>query len=115
MSVGYFLLILLAIWLIPKLVRGFLFVHRIKKQANAMYEHMYGARPDTQSQPRRNKAGWSTPTPKRKKIDPEVGEYVKFQEIEVSEESTLNSDTSGTSGEYRVEQQVTDAEWEDVK
>lgn len=81
-----------------------------------MYEQMYGARPNTQSQPRRSKTGWSTPAPKRKKIDPEVGEYVKFQEIEVTERSTYTTGNGkDTTVEYSAEQQVTDAEWEEIK
>lgn len=116
MELGYLLLIILAVWLVPKLIRGYLFVHRIKKQARTMYEQMYNNNPGTQQQQRRSsrRPGWSAPTQRRKKIDPEVGEYVKFQEITVTETTQQpTGDTPHTS--YPIEQQITDAEWEDIK
>lgn len=53
------------------------------------------------------------PKARRKKIDPEVGEYVAFTEID-SRTSTSASSTGSTTS-YRTEQQVTDIEWEDIK
>lgn len=114
MSIGYILLIVLAVWLVPKLVRGYLFVHRLKKQARSMYEQMYNTDPQPKQQSKR-RPGWSGPAQRRKKIDPSVGEYVKFQEIAVTD-STSQSDTAGSHDTtYTVEQQITDAEWEDIK
>lgn len=49
---------------------------------------------------------------KKKKIDPNVGEYVAFTEIDVTE-TTEHIDGSTTTTEYH-EQQITDIEWEDV-
>lgn len=46
---------------------------------------------------------------RRKKIDPSVGEYVSFEEISATR--TTSQDTQAT---YTVEQQVSDAEWEDI-
>ncbi len=45
---------------------------------------------------------------KKKKIDPSVGEYVSFEEIEATVSET------STEVEYAVEQQVVDVEWEDI-
>lgn len=63
------------------------------------------------------KAGWSQPQQKRKRIDPSVGEYVKFQEVKLTAEE-LRQRSDGTT-EYsrttRMESQVEDAEWEDIK
>ena len=60
-----------------------------------------------------NEAPKPEPTHKKKKIGPEVGEYVSFTDIEVTEtEVHQNGDTSTT--EYH-EQQITDVEWEDVE
>ncbi len=116
MSIGYILLIILAVWLVPKLVRGYMFIHRIKKQTRTMYEQMYNNDPRARQQQQRSsrRPGWSAPTQRRKKIDPNVGEYVKFQEITVTETTQQSADdTSRTT--YTVEQQITDAEWEDIK
>lgn len=52
--------------------------------------------------------GWTSPSPKKKKIDPKTGEYVKFKEVSVTE-------TTNESGSYTsVEEQVTDVTWEDI-
>lgn len=49
---------------------------------------------------------------KKKKIDPNVGEYIAFTEIDVTE-TTTKADGTTTTTDYH-EQQVTDIEWEDV-
>lgn len=58
------------------------------------------------------------PKPKKKKIDPNVGEYVAFEEIKV--ESTTYTETTteadGTTTTYvHTESQIEDAVWEDIK
>lgn len=113
MSFGLLFLIILAIWIGPKLIRGAMFVHRVRKQTRSMFEQMHGTQ---DAEPRARKAGWSSPTPRRKKIDPSVGEYVKFQEVadDADAPSRHSFDADDTST-YTVEQQVTDAEWEDIK
>lgn len=50
---------------------------------------------------------------KKKKIDPNVGEYVAFTEIDVTEESAQTSGNSRTT--VRAEEQITDITWEDIK
>lgn len=69
------------------------------------------------------KGGWTTPAPKRKKIDPGVGEYITFKEVEAgSPETTGMSGTAGSTGTAAdnrertavAEQQVEDVKWEDV-
>lgn len=59
------------------------------------------------------KGGWTAPAPRRKKIDPAVGEYIKFKEVET--ETTITSDdTSSSTRTTIVEQQVEDVKWEDI-
>lgn len=55
------------------------------------------------------------PPRKRKKIDPDVGEYVAFEEVSTTAtaESTSSDDKSTTR--VKVESQVEDAVWEDIK
>ncbi len=55
-----------------------------------------------QQQPRRRK----------KKIDPSVGEYVSFREVRAESGRTDGSGHSSTT--YIKEEQVTDAQWEDL-
>ncbi len=50
---------------------------------------------------------------KRKKIDPNVGEYVEFVEISTVRDE-LNTDNSGNTSKFRTEQQIVDAEWVDI-
>lgn len=55
----------------------------------------------------------SAPAEKQKKIPADVGEYVDFQEIAVTEYSETS--TCSTDGEtYTEESRITDVEWEDV-
>ncbi len=63
----------------------------------------------------RRKAGWSHPTPPNKKIADDVGEYVKFTEVTVTETTTASDPASGSTATFTTEQQVTDVEWEDIK
>ena len=54
-------------------------------------------------------------TPKDDKIIPdEYGEYVEFTETTSYSQETISSDTKNSKKEYR-EEQISDAEWEDVK
>ncbi len=53
------------------------------------------------------------PEVRKKKIDPDVGEYVAFTDIEVAQTTTDPADGSTTTTVYH-EQQITDIEWEDI-
>lgn len=110
-----FFLILLFIFFIWPLIRVGLTVSRVRKQARQAYEQMYnqncggaGAQ-----QKRTRKPGWNaSATPRKKKIDASVGDYVPFEEV--SEVSNARTDSSGRTS-FTVEQQITDAEWEEIK
>lgn len=59
-------------------------------------------------------AGSSQSAPARsgKKIDPSVGEYVEFEEVQHYE----STETDGRREvKFETEEQITDVEWEDVK
>lgn len=115
MSVLAFLFILFLIWIVPGLVRAFLLVYRVRKNARRVYEQMYGGMDGHQQEPPRRKGGWSAPNPRRKKIDPGVGEYVRFQEVDTTVGQHSAPSASGERHtEITVEQQVTDAEWEEL-
>ena len=55
----------------------------------------------------------SAPRRKAKKIDRDTGEYVRFEEVEVSEEELVMA--QNTTETYTTESQITDIEWEDIK
>lgn len=61
--------------------------------------------------PRERKGGWSNPLKRRKKIDPAVGEYVRFTETA----TTVTAETdSEHKTEIHAESQITDVEWEEL-
>ena len=92
-----------------------------------------GAPQDDRRSGNGRKAGWSTPVQKPKKIDPTTGEYVKFQEVTVTETtqsassghasakngssqgSSSQSGSSSTETGIITEEQITDITWEDIK
>lgn len=75
----------------------------------------------------RDHGGWTTPAPKKKKIDPEQGEYIKFKEVtvDVSQTTTAESEAAGysrrdgssggTTYSYTEEEQITDISWEEIR
>lgn len=115
-------IILLICFVVWPLLRAALTVRRMRRQAREAYEQM--AR-EAQRRERTNRpGGWSAPhsdsTPGRqhgKKIDPQEGEYVAFEEISITSQQATSSSTSNreesttTFSETRVE----DAEWEEIK
>lgn len=81
-------------------------VQRFKNQARDMFNRATGRSNGNSS----NHNNTQSQRP-RKKIDPDIGEYVEFEEIEVTAKTrTDNGDVS-----YRTESQITDVEWEDVR
>lgn len=116
MSFIELLIILLLIFIVPKIIRAYLIVRNMRRQARQIFEQMYGEPNPREAADRRQsrRPGWSTPGVRKKKIDPNVGEYVKFQEISVTETSEQKTPAGSSTSTTVVEQQVTDAEWEEI-
>lgn len=103
------ILFLLGYFVIWPLLKGYLLVRKVKtsffNQANNNFNKSGKA----------HKSSWHTQySRKRKIIDPNVGEYVKFQEISV-ESSTYTEtikDIENCSPKY--ENQISEADWEDI-
>lgn len=112
---GTFLFLLFLIFIVYPIVAALIKINRFKRQARRAYEEAYGRKSGHGSENRQRKAGWSDDAPKRKKkIDPDVGEYVKYEELEV--ERTYTESSTSTRIQYsQTEQQISDAEWEDIK
>lgn len=72
------------------------------------------SRSNARKNTRNNNAGQQTAKPvHKKKIDPTVGEYIEFQEISCTVDAT---DNQGNRHIFtQTEQQIVDAEWEDLK
>lgn len=92
-------------------------VHKVKKGDFSAFGDIFG-QPGAQKHSSafdadgRRKAGWTKARFRKKKIGKDVGEYVKFSEITVSEQEKRSSASSPAT--YTTEQQVTDIEWEDI-
>ncbi|MCM1111411.1 MAG: DUF4834 family protein [Clostridium sp.] len=117
-----FLLIILALlvymaWpLIKVLWKAYSFQ---RKMRSAFYSSPSGNRQGGESRgnPRTQTSGEARDpyTGRRKKIDRSVGEYVEFEEIEVDSEEEIRRQYGSAGVEYRRQQQISDAEWEEVR
>ena len=105
-----FILILLLVFVFVGFVRVYAQYRRIR---NAMRGQANAYRRRTEEQRRYERpGGWSpAPSRKQKKIDPTVGEYVEFTEMEAT--TTSETDAQGNT-RVRTEAQVTDVKWEDI-
>lgn len=96
---------------------------RRAREMNDAYRRAAGIDPDqerrqeAQRRQASRKGGWTTPAPKPKKIDPAVGEYIKFKEIDVvAGQRSPDTPDSGHRPPRSIvtEQQVEDVKWEDI-
>ncbi|MDE6367904.1 MAG: hypothetical protein K2K94_01540 [Muribaculaceae bacterium] len=103
-----FLLLLLLIFVIWPMVRGMIAIARARRSARRFFEQFRQAAgaPDGQQ---RNAPEQPQPKP-RKKINPDDGEFVAFEDLpaDTSTEPT-------TFASVEIEQQIVDVEWEDIK
>lgn len=105
----YFLLFLFIVFVVIPIASALYKIWQLRMRVNDFVRDPFGTgRKDSQ---RRTATGPQQPAPHRKKIDPSVGEYVAFTEIEVTETTTSQNNTTTN---VRVEQQVVDVEWEDI-
>ncbi len=100
-------LLLLLFFVIWPLVKGMLAIMRARRSARRFFDQFRQAAGASagSSQPQK-------PEPPRKKINPEDGEFVAFEDLPADSESTTHTETYT---EIRVEQQIVDVEWEDIK
>lgn len=100
---GTFLLLLILFFVVMPLVRGMLALYRARRAARKYFEQFRrnagNQQQNTGPQPRKA----------RKKINPEDGEFVSFEEIPGKNDSDNKKQTKVT-----VEQQIVDVEWEDL-
>lgn len=109
---GTFILLLFIFFIVIPLFRVGWRAWQLHRQWRRATEDLRNAFGGGQGQQR---PGNGNPAPKarKKKIDPEVGEYVAFEEIK--SETTTSYTTEGTTSSFRAESQVEDAVWEEIK
>lgn len=129
-----FLLILIGlIILAPYIGRGLMWLlgfaarRHIEKQTRRMedsFARAAGLDPEEERRKRREQervreqGGWTSPTPKKKKIDSADAEYIKFKDLDqpsdTSAESAADS-TADSQTSFSVEEQIVDITWVDVE
>lgn len=106
----YFLIFLLIIlyWFF---IRPFLKVRKVMQNAQRQANEFFGGAGSPFGGGRAGQRSRNAPHPRRhrKKIDPDVGEYIEFEEV-----STVTTYTH-TETRYEIEEQIEDADWEDIK
>ncbi len=117
---GTFLLILFILFVVVPLVRGAWTIYKLRRQARSAFEAMHR---ENVSERRRREAenrpaGWQQAEGRRKIISKNEGEYVEWEEVEVtSEKTTASSGPAQSQRSTRTvrEQRIVDVEWEDIK
>lgn len=105
---SFFLLLLLIAFLYFVVFPVWRFARQVRRAQNAQKDFF---RNFTQQQTRQQQQTRREAERRRKKIDPSVGEYVAFEEVETTE---TRQTESGTETRYERESQITDVEWEEV-
>lgn len=97
----------LGFWLFKGLFRGY----RLYRQSRRAFNDLFG---NSGRGPKQQAGKKQSPPKPRKKIDPSVGEYVHYEEVEVTAETVKDSETKKTTTKITVEEQIVDVEWEDI-
>ena len=105
------LFIIFVVWPLCKLIwRGYQVHQQWKKATEGMRDAFNQSRQPGSNGQRQQGAKRG----RKKKIDPNVGEYVAFEEISCNVNSQSTTDASGQT-HTRTESQVEDAVWEEIK
>lgn len=112
----FYILLCMAVLVAVPIFRAALTFRRLQRQARRQYEQYRRAagfgEPGTQA-PDERPGGWSAPPRRRKIITRDVGEYVRFTEVQSTHQGQDRQAGADTGTPYR-EPQVSDAEWEDI-
>lgn len=114
-----FILIALLILIVWPLIRFGWRIYTIQRQMKQAYRAATGAaggrrtqRPEASST---RKGGWSGRKKSKKIIQQNEGEYVAFEEITYTVNESSGTDTARGKVSSEITQQVSDAEWEEIK
>ena len=110
------LIVLFIIFVVIPFVGRYLLVWYLQRKAKKLFGQAFnpfGRQADEDEHSRERKAGWSSPTPHKKKVEKDVGEYVHFEEVKV-EITSDQTDKEHSSERFVAEQQIVDVEWEDL-
>lgn len=103
------------LWFLFLLLRAVIKGFMVYRKSRRAFESMFGQRetPGTKS---KKKETAKKPSQPRKKIDPTVGEYVHYEEIEITAEEKTRTSEGNTekTTKITVEEQIVDVQWEDI-
>lgn len=115
---GWLFLCLILVFLLRPIYRVWVAARQVKRQFRQFQEAYNqasgsggGVETGGRSSEGRHRGGWSEPPTRRKKIDPGVGEYVKFKEMEPASSRVEYSYEQTT---VEVEEQVEDITFEEI-
>lgn len=126
---GTFFLILFLIFLFYfiiypayRIYRGY---KRVKKQQQDFINDLFGMKngqPDPETmhsraadEQARRKGGWSAPRKRRKKIDPDIAENIRYTEIKSETTSQTQTHSDNGTETRRTESQIEDITWTDIE
>ncbi len=115
---GTIILILVIVFIIWPIVRAALMFHKIRSQAKRVFRQAAQSQREAGEEQRRanRKGGWSRSRNRKPKvIQRNEGEYVEWEEITVTDEQPSGNSSGRSSKRVKVESQISDAEWEDIK
>lgn len=111
------IVLILVFWFILRPLFRILFgFYRLRKQVNDMFSQQQKGSRTNSSKGTHQAQGQQK---KKKIIDPNVGEYVEFEEINTSDNRNSTTQTPGQTrydaGTYSSGNNIEDVEWEDIK
>ena len=107
MSISSILLVLFIVFIVWPLIKFIWAIRKAHMQARRAFEEATGTKWNQRNEAR------NTPV-KEKIFDRNVGEYVEFEEIEHTSNNT-GTQPNTSNPQPKIEQQIVDAEWEDIK
>lgn len=114
-----FLLLLFIIFIVVPICRIGWTIYKVRRQYRQAFNAARGQ--SRRREPEQRRGGWSAPRKRKAKVvGRNEGEYVEWEDVTTVEHSetsaTYGPDTATESSEsIRVEERITDAEWEEVK
>ena len=119
MSFFGFIIFLIVVFIVIPFLRmlwaGYKLRNKMKKAFREFQEQMQHQQ--QQAQQNAQNKGWDTKnTNQKKKFDRNQGEYVEWEDVKITE-STADNSANTHKKEVRIEkeQQISDAEWEEIR
>lgn len=109
---GTFLFLLLLFFVIIPLIQVGWRIWQAQRTFSRMRQQMHDAMSGSAAGSR-SSGRKETAKRKKKKIDPNVGEYVAFEEVRSATQTTASTDGGSTT--VHTESQVEDAVWEEIR